>query len=192
MTEGREGFPPTGSGSSLDELRREHQVAEPLLKHLRELGSRIAVDGSTSPRDALIGVALLDAYLHRVHVGEEDLELSREIVPLAQAPYVDHLRSMHATHGTMRTRAQETLSCIRQWSAGGPGARELTGQGMIELVERDIAALRFEDAIPLTSLSEVLPEDVDLRLRSGFERHAGTRSVLEARIRQYLAGTYST
>ena len=63
---------------ALEELHREHELAERLLERLAEIGERVKSGERADPKAVRFGLGLLDAYLHRVHAYQEDRELLPE------------------------------------------------------------------------------------------------------------------
>ena len=174
---------------ALEELNREHAVIEPLLERLVEVGERIKIGGAVEPRTVLLGVGLLEAYLHRVHANQLDRELTPEARTVAMPGCFVHLDQMHTNHQAMRRHAQELLVEIRQWSAGDESRRTPVGDRLIDLASEDHSAANFEETYPLMCLETVLPEESDRQLAARFDRHAGTRGALEANVARFLADT---
>ncbi len=179
-------------GSALEQLSQEHDFIQPLLERLVDIGARIRVGGSVPPRTAFIGVALLDAYLHRVHISEEDKELRLEAEAVALPRCTTNLGGMTTNHREMCRRTQETLTDIRRWASGNEEVRPRVGNGIMELVSKDYEAVRYEETYALSCLQTELPQVANERLAARFADHAGTRNALEVRIGRFLAGTYTT
>ena len=179
-------------GEPLAELSQEHAFVQPLLKRLMEIGHRVHSGQPVDPRTALIGVSLLDAYLHRVHVGEEDRDLRPDVELMVRGRCATHLGHMSTNHSEMCRRAQQLLLDIRLWATGDAAAQARVGRGIIELATRDYEAVQYEEAYALACLRSAIPEGAQRLLKSRLEDHAGTRKALEVRIGQFLDGTYRT
>ena len=176
----------------LGELRTEHEFVQPLLERLVELGNRTAAGESVEPKTMLIGVALLDAYLHRVHVSQEDRELMPEAEEVAMPACTVHLGDMKTNHSEMCDHAQRVIRDIRRWAAGEKSISFHVGKEVVELASKDYDAMQFEDTFALNCLQAELPETASQRLAARLAEHEGTRRALEGRIRRFLAGTYTT
>jgi hypothetical protein len=183
---------PADAVGPLGELSQEHEFVQPLLERLVVLGNRISSGQPVQPKTALIGVALLDAYLHRVHVGQEEKDLGAEADQVAGRTCSVHLGNMRTNHREMCRRTQQLLLDIRQWAAGIEAATPRVGQGIVELVSKDFEAVLYEETYALVCLQAELPELAETRLQARLAKHGGTRRALEGRIGQYLAGTYRT
>ena len=181
----------TSSIGALDELSREHEVVQPLLERLVEVGERLRSGEPLEPRTVRTGVGLLEAYLHRVHANQLDHELVPAARAVAMPGCFDHLDRMGVNHQDMQRRAQQLLGRLRQWARGDDGLREEIARGLIELASEDHSAAEFEETYPLMCLQTVLPPETDRELAERFERHAGTRGALEANIARFLAATAS-
>ncbi len=92
---------------ALEELHREHEIAERLLERLAEIGERIKSGERVDPKAVRFGVGLLDAYLHRVHAFQEDRELLPEARHVAMPQCFAYLDGM----------APPTRKCV-----DGPGS----------------------------------------------------------------------
>jgi hemerythrin-like domain-containing protein len=174
---------------ALEELHREHEVAERLLERLVEVGERVKEGEQIDPKTLRFGVGLLEAYLHRVHASQMDLELRPEAWKVAMPGCFEHLDRMHANHVEMRRRAKELLDLIRRWDAGDVSSRGTIGDRLIALASLDHDAAAYEETYPLMCLETVLPEDASSRLSSRFADHAGTRTALERNVERFLTYT---
>ncbi|MHB1866211.1 MAG: hypothetical protein ACYCPN_02610 [Thermoplasmata archaeon] len=186
------GFAPTAADGWLGELSQEHRFVQPLLERLTELGHNIRSGQPVHPKTARIGVALLDAYLHRVHVGQEEGDLRSEVEYLAGRTFSVHLATMRTQHAEMGRHAQQVLLDIRRWASGDEAASVRVGQGMVELAREDIEAVQYEETYALVWFRAGLPEPAGRRLQQRLAQHQGTRRALEGRIGRFLAGTYLT
>jgi len=192
MSEALDGVNRVEADGALDELRQEHEFAQRLLEELLEMGQNITAGELVPPQRAQIGVALLDAYLHRVHASQEDRVLRPEVESVAMSTCFAHLDAMGRFHQEMRDRTQRVLAHIRQWASGEEGVTLLLGRELAEIGSKDYEALQYEETYPLSCLQAGLPPDADRQLYALFSRHAGTRRALEARIGRFLNGTYRT
>lgn len=179
-------------GTALDELRMEHEFVQPLLERLVDLGNRTMAGDPIDPKTLRIGVALLDAYLHRVHVGQEDGELMPVAKEVAMPACHVHLGDMKTNHSEMCHHAQSVLADIRRWASGDSSIRANVGKQVVELASKDYEAIQHEDTYALMCLQSELPEASNRLLAARLADHAGTRTALEGRIRSFLAGTYTT
>lgn len=170
-------------------LRREHAVAGGLLGRMEELAERIQAGTPVSPTTVRRGVGLLDAYLHRVHVRQFDVDLWPEFLAAAHPECVGALRQIRAEHERMRLRAQELLGQSQRWASGDPGAAEEVARGLVRLVEHDTDVNRFEERHPFACLAAVLPKESLFQAGTVLDGHAGTKKALEANIGRFLGRT---
>jgi hemerythrin-like domain-containing protein len=181
------------SVETLEELHREHAVAERLLERLAELGEQIKSGERVEAKTVRFGVGLLEAYVHRVHASQmEDRELRPEAQVIAVPGCAEHLDRMRANHEEMRRRAQELLGLIRRWASGDESCRAAIGDGLIDLASLDHDAVTYEETYALMCLESTLPKDADHRLSNRFADHAGTRAALEANVERFLSHTGPT
>ena len=174
---------------ALEELHREHEVAERLLERLVEIGERIESGKQVDPKAVRFGVGLLDAYLHRVHAIQEDRELLPEARSVAMPQCFAYLEGMGPLHEEMRQRARELLDMISQWALGNESSRSAIADGLVDLASLDHDIAGDETTHPLMCLEGALPEAASRRLSSRFSDHAGTRAALEANIEKFLFDT---
>ncbi len=174
---------------AMEELHREHEVAERLLERLVEIGERIRTGERVDPKAVRFGVGLLDAYLHRVHAYQEDRELLPEARQVAMPHCFAYLEGMGPLHEEMRRRARELLEMISRWASGDESSRSAIGDGLVNLASLDHDIAGGEGTHPLLCLEGALPEAASQRLSSRFSDHAGTRAALEANIQKFLLDT---
>jgi hemerythrin-like domain-containing protein len=186
-----EGVIPQPDGA-LEELHREHEVAERLLERLADLGNRINAGERIDAKTVRFGVGLLDAYLHRVHASQEDRELRPEAQRITTSNCFEDVSRMDTNHQEMRRQAQELLALIRRWASGHEICRSAIGDGLIELARKDHEVAAHEERSSLTCLRTTLPEAANDRLSYRFADHAGTRAALEANIARFLSQTAAT
>src|SRR5208283_5178981 len=119
---------------AMEELHREHAVAERLLERLMEFGERIKSGERVDAKTVRFGVGLLEAYVHRVHAFQmEDRELRPEAQGVAALTLVDHLDRMGTNHEGMSRRTQELLHLIGRWASGDESCRAAIGDGLIDI-----------------------------------------------------------
>lgn len=171
---------------AMDTLRREHRVASGLLGRLKEIGERMRKGDPVSPRSVRFGVGLLDAYLHRVHARQFDVELWPEAFSAAGPDCRPLLGVIRFRHLEMRGSVREILALISRWARGDAGAREQIAEALIGLAASDSAANRFEEQYPFPCLVASLPEATRARLASQFAEHLGTKGALEVNISRFL------
>jgi hypothetical protein len=171
---------------ALEELRREHEVAERLLERLAEIGERIKSGERVDPKALRFGVGLLDAYLHRVHAFQEDRELLPEARYVAMPHCFAYLDGMAPLHTEMRRRARELLDMISRWASVDESSRSAIGDRLVDLASLDHDVAGDEGPHPLMCLEGALPEAASQRLSSRFADHARTRAALEANIEGFL------
>jgi hypothetical protein len=174
---------------ALEELHREHEVAERLLERLVELGERIKQGDRMEAKTVRFGVGLLEAYLHRVHALQMDRELRPEAQVVAMPGCFEHLDRMGANHNEMRRQAKELLDLIRRWDSGDESCRGAIGDRLIDLASMDHDVASYEETYPLMCLETALPEEAARRLSSRFADHAGTRTALETNVERFLMYT---
>jgi len=175
---------------AMEELHREHAVAERLLERLMEFGERIKSGERVDAKTVRFGVGLLEAYVHRVHAFQmEDRELRPEAQGVAALTLVDHLDRMGTNHEGMSRRTQELLHLIGRWASGDESCRAAIGDGLIDIARMDHDAVTYEETHALMSLESTLSQDANHRLSTRFAAHAGTRTVLEANVARFLSCT---
>ncbi len=177
------------SERALEELHREHEIAERLLERLVEVGDRVGHGEPVEPATVRYGVGLLDAYLHRVHAAQLDRELRPEADAVALPACCPHLDRVRLGHEEMRGRAHDAIALIGRWAAGDESCRAAVGAALIELASQDHDAVAYEETYPLSCLDSVLSDEADRRLSGRFSDHAGTRAALEANVERFLAAT---
>ena len=175
--------------SPVEMLVQEHREVDGLLGRLMELGERIRSGDRVSPGTVRLGVGLLDAYLHRVHARQFDVELWPEALAAAPASCQIPLERVQDVHATMRQSAREILELTTRWARGDASMQERVAQRLIDLVAIDVYANRFEERQPFPCLATVLSPTVRTRLSAQFVGHRGTKRVLETNIARFLEGS---
>lgn len=167
-------------------LREEHRFVDQLLERLAEIGRQIQAGTAVSPKSVRFGVGLLDAYLHRVHARQFDVEMwpaaNSVAGPECRAP-LDLVRS---THTRLRESVRGLLDLAARWAGGDKEAGARLAEGMIRLAATDDATNRFEESHPFVCLGSALSAGTDRRLAAAFRDHSGTKGALEANIRRFL------
>lgn len=174
---------------ALEELHREHEVAERLLERLVEVGERVKAGEQIDPKTLRFGVGLLEAYLHRVHASQMDLELRPEARKVAMPSCFERLDRMGTNHEEMRRRAKKLLDLIQHWDTGDVSSRGEIGDQLVALASLDHDVATYEETYPLMCLETALPEEAASRLSGRFADHAGTRTALERNVERFLAYT---
>lgn len=170
-------------------LRQEHEIVADLLIRLREMGERMRTGERVSPRRVQLGLGLLDAYLHRVHMRQFDIELWPEANAIAGPECAGPLELTRERHLEARRTAHRLLGLTSRWAQGDRTVQFGIAQGLQDLAEADEATNRFEEHHPFVCLSSSLPPASQARLRDRFDGHAGTKGVLEANIARFLEAT---
>lgn len=178
--------------NALETLRHEHEVAHELLSRLKRMGEEIRDGVAVAPRDVRFGVGLLDAYLHRVHARQFDVELWPEAAHVAPSECRVPLEMVRTRHAQMRETAQSVLRLTRRWMDGDATVAEDVAEGLLRLARADEAMNGFEESHPFPCLSTAMPSGTHERLRATFAGHRGTKSALEANITRFLAGRPSS
>jgi hemerythrin-like domain-containing protein len=177
---------------TLQELNREHDFVRPLLDHLSKMSGQRMGRNLRDPRSIRIGVALLDAYLHRVHALREDRETLPQVSTWEGLASNSELNIIRDIHAEMRGQAGRLLRHLSQWKAGDLQAGLSSRTELSELVARDRVTIQNEDSQILDWLSSAGTERGVLILRDGVDQRQGSLGALERRIHQYLEGRYST
>lgn len=177
---------------TFSELRREHDFAQPLLAHLAQLRERLVQGPPPSPREVHIGVALLDVYLHRVHVHQEDREVFPEAMHSMPGSCRSEVRYILEAHGEMQERSQRLLTHLHQWDTTDVVARHRLGEELNLLLERDRRMLSWEDAHTLGCVQAAVTWSVRQAFDDRIAAHQQTLRAVQGRIARYLNGTYST
>lgn len=167
-------------------LRREHKVVEELLGRLRELGERMLTGERISPGTVRLGVGLLDAYLHRVHMRQFDVELWPAARSVAGPECIAPLNYVREHHAEIRRSTRQLLELTSRWGRGDYVAQEEVARGLLDLALGDAAINRFEEEYPFVCLNSSLSHQSQARVGEGFLRHAGTKGALETHIARFL------
>jgi len=167
-------------------LKREHKIVEDLLGRLRELGERMLTGERVSPGAVRLGVGLLDAYLHRVHMRQFDVELWPEAEAVAGPECVASLEFTRDSHAKVRRSARRLLELTSQWAKGDTAAQGKVARGLLDLAAVDEATNVFEEQHPFVCLESSMPRFTQARVGSLFAGHAGTKGALETNITRFL------
>jgi hypothetical protein len=171
---------------ALQMLREEHRIVEDLLDRLRELGERMLTGERVSPGTVRLGVGLLDAYLHRVHMRQFDVELWPEATAVAGPECGGTLEYVRDHHVEVRRSAHSLLELASRWAEGDIAAQDRVARGLLDLAAGDAALNRFEEQHPFVCLETSLPRPARLQVGKGFLEHAGTKGALETNIGRFL------
>jgi hypothetical protein len=171
---------------ALEMLRKEHRIVEDLLDRLRELGERMLTGERVSPGTVRLGVGLLDAYLHRVHMRQFDVELWPEAKAVAGPQCGRTLEYVRDHHVDVRRSARTLLELTSRWAGGEIVAQDRVARGLLDLAAGDAAINRFEEQHPFVCLATSLPGTARVQVGKVFIGHAGTKQALEANIIRFL------
>lgn len=177
MTEKPDGF---------EMLKREHRFVEELLGRLQELAERMRSGERVAPGTVRLGVGLLDAYLHRIHMRQFDHELWPIARGVTRPECGGTLAQIRGDHERLRGSAQEILELTSRWAMGDAGAEAEVAQRLAALVAFDGAINTLEERQPFTCLPTALPAGERERLGAAFAGHTGAKGAVEARISRYL------
>lgn len=167
-------------------LKREHRFVEGLLGRLLELSERMRAGERVSPGTVRLGVGLLDAYLHRVHMRQFDHDLWPYAQAAARPECGATLTLIRQNHDRLRRSAQQILTLTSRWAQGDTAAPAEIARGLMTLVASDYATNEFEERQPFSCLSTSLPRHARERIRAAFSGHAESKAAVEARIDRYL------
>jgi hypothetical protein len=170
-------------------LKREHKIVDDLLDRLRELGERMLTGERVSPGTVRLGVGLLDAYLHRVHMRQFDFELWPDAQAVAGPECAVPLESARLNHIKIRRSTQRLLELTSRWANGDIDAQERVARELLDLAAADAAVNQFEEKYPLACLESALPSTAKARVGSQFAGHSGTKGAVEANIVRFLNAT---
>lgn len=179
----------TNEPRELEMLRREHRIATNLLDRIAELGRRIDADDPVPPSTVRLGVGLLDAYLHRVHTRQFDLDLApvaREVIGPECREALQRIRDEHIS---MRNAAREVLELTDRWARGDPRARDQIPPRLVSMAASDRATNADEEHHPFLCLPAAVPVHGWDRIRVLFDGHAKTKAAVEAHIQRFLASS---
>lgn len=169
-------------------LRSEHDFIESLLGRLRLLAERLRDGEEVAPETMRRGVALLDAYLHRVHMHQFDVELWPEAWAAARPECRGALDRVSGDHDRMRRSARKIIELVRAWKRGAANHRPEIAERVLALVASDSATNAFEEARPFRCLDPALPATARARVGESFARHARTKAALEGHISAFVRG----
>jgi len=172
--------------TAFEMLRREHRVIENLLDRLRELGERMLTGERVSPGTVRLGVGLLDAYLHRVHMHQFDVELWPEARGIADPECTVSLGVTRDNHTMVRQSARRLIELTSRWANGDAYAQDQVARGLLDLAAMDEATNVFEERHPFVCLASAMPQATQAHVGRLFEEHAGTKVALEANITRFL------
>ena len=170
----------------LEMLVSEHRFVEGLLARLEGLAEKVAAGEAVSPRDVRVGVGLLDAYLHRVHMRQFDVDLWPDAKGVARPECHVSLEHVREAHNRMRHSAHAILELASRWAKGEEAVRAELSRGLRALVASDLATNEFEELRPFACLSSALSATAREKVGEMFASHAGAKHALEANIDRYL------
>jgi len=176
----------TAEADALQMLREEHRIVEDLLDRLRELGERMLTGERVSPGTVRIGVGLLDAYLHRVHMRQFDVELWPRAKAVAGPECGGTLEYVRDHHAEVRRSARNLLELTSRWAEGDTAAQDRVARGLLDLAAGDAALNQFEEQHPFVCLESSLTRPTRVQVGKTFLGHAGTKGALEANIGRFL------
>lgn len=177
------------SPSPFESLEQEHRLVGHLLGRLEEIGERIARDERVSPGTVRLGVGLLDAYLHRVHARQFDVDLWPEAKRVAGRGCREPLETVWENHLRMRRAAQNLLELTGRWADGDAEAQAAVARALAHLAAFDAAANAFEEQHPFSCLRSTWSADTHARLSARLEQHRATKRAVERRIAAFLRAT---
>lgn len=168
-------------------LREEHERARELLVFLGRLGERVRAGEPVSPQTVRVGVGLLDAYLHRVHARQFDLDLRPEVTRLGRAECEGQLEVVRENHEAMRRAAHDVLEAAARWARGEEAARPQVAARLVRLAVSDSAFNHYEEAHPFPCLAHGLAPGARTRVGTRLRGHGSTKRALEANMARFLA-----
>ena len=175
-----------GNEEGIEMLRQEHRFVAELLGRLGEVAERIHAGEPVSPGTVRLGVGLLDAYLHRVHMHQFDRELWPYARVMAPADCDDTLERIQKEHERLRSSARELLALTSRWALGDVASQEEVARRLSILVAADHAINELEERHPFRCLATTLTAADRATIRTTFSGHARTKRALEGRIERYL------
>lgn len=170
-------------------LKREHNVVEDLLDRLRELGERMLTGERLSPGTVRLGVGLLDAYLHGVHMRQFDVELRPEAKAAAGPECRGSFELTRENHAKIRGTARRVLELTTRWAEGDAEAQDRVAHELMDLAAADEATNTFEERYPFACMESALPLPTRARVGNLFAGHSGTKGALEANIVRFLSAS---